>query len=383
MRISPNDSTMLAERYSDEEWLSQTISFLRFPLIVGVVLIHSKFLDVVINGVKQVETADYPVFSAVSYLVSDTFARVAVPLFFFFSGFLFFYSIGGGEFRGSVYLSKLKKRAKTLLVPYIFWNLLMILFVLVCQTIVPDLVSDQRKLVMDYSVSDWLWNFWDAGKVSCIEEGYPADGPLWFIRDLMVVIFFSPLVYCVERWLKHYGVILLGITWILGLRLGITGFSTDAFFFFTLGAYFSINNKNFVTMLCPCMLPSVVLYLLSAIVGVCFRDNVWIEYIHLYAINILLGMIVAITVTAYYVRRGSWTASKFLAASSFFVYACHEMPLASIIKIAFKLVHPHSDASLLMLYVVCPTLTILLGLSLYWVLKKLLPRFTAVITGGR
>ncbi len=381
MRISPNDSTMLAERNSGEEFLSQTISFLRFPLIVGVVLIHSKFLDVVINGVKQVETADYPIFSAVSYLVSDTFARVAVPLFFFFSGFLFFYHTGG--FTTRIYLSKLKKRAKTLFFPYIFWNLLMILFVLLCQTVLPDLVSDKRKLVMDYSVSDWLWNFWDAGKVNYFEKGYPADSPLWFVRDLMVVMLCSPLVYCVVRWLKHYGVILLGIVWALNLEFDIPGLGTNAFFFFTFGAYFSINGKNFVTLMRPYMLPSVVLYLLSAIVGVCFRDNVWIEYIHLFAVNILLGMTVAITVTAYYVKRGTWTASKFLAASSFFVYACHEMPLASIIKIAFKLVHPHSDASLLMLYVLCPTLTILFGLSLYWVLRKLLPRFTAVITGGR
>ncbi len=93
----PRNSTMLTERSSDKELLSQTISFLRFPLIVGVVLIHSQFIGVVINGVEQVETTDYPVFSAVSYLVSNIFASVAVPLFFFFSGFLFFYAIGGGN----------------------------------------------------------------------------------------------------------------------------------------------------------------------------------------------------------------------------------------------------------------------------------------------
>ncbi len=381
MFTSPNNNAMLTKKKSDKEVSSQTISFLQFPLIVAVVLIHSKFTKVVINGVNQVETADYLAFSAVSYLVSDTFARVAVPLFFFFSGFLFFNNIRG-RFITDVYLSKLKKRARTLLVPYIFWNLFMILFILVCQTIAPSLMSGTRKLVVDYSVSDWLWNFWDSGKVGC-EEGYPADAPLWFVRDLIVVILCSPLVYCIVRWLRHYGVILLGLAWFFGLRLGFTGLNIDAFFFFTFGAYFSINGKIFVTFLRPCMLPISIIYILLAIIVVCFRDNVWIEYIHLYDVNILLGMFVVITVTAHYVERGSWTINKFLTSSSFFVFACHEMLLASIIKIAFKLVHPHSDASLLVLYVLCPTLTILLALSLFWLLRKILPRFTAVIIGGR
>lgn len=47
---------------------SKTIAFLRFPLIVGVVLIHSTLTDVVIGDVKMTDVADYPFFSSFSYL---------------------------------------------------------------------------------------------------------------------------------------------------------------------------------------------------------------------------------------------------------------------------------------------------------------------------
>ncbi len=260
----------------------------------------------------------------------------------------------------------------------------MIVLKLLCQIFLPDLVVSEKS-IMDYTISDWLWDFWDVAKGSHTGNGgsFPIDFPLWFIRDLMVVAICSPIVYCVVRWLRHYAVILLGIMWILGLKLGITGFSTSAFFFFTLGAYFSINGKNFVSVLRPCMITATIMYFLLAALELYSRNATWATDVYLHSINILLGMVVAITATSYFIERGIWKVSTFLAAASFFVYVYHAMPQIFINKLSFKLVHPHSDTSLLVLYVVCPALTVSLGLALYWGLMKLFPRFTAVITGGR
>lgn len=78
---------------NNEMLQSRTIAFLRFPLIVGVVLIHSKMSDVVIGGVKMANVTDYPVFEKFMHLFSEIFPAIAVPLFFFISGFLFFYKV--------------------------------------------------------------------------------------------------------------------------------------------------------------------------------------------------------------------------------------------------------------------------------------------------
>jgi peptidoglycan/LPS O-acetylase OafA/YrhL len=76
---------------SGNELLSETIDFLRFPLVVGVVLIHSDpSIDVVAEGVKSGSEIDYLLYSRLVFLFSRIIAHLAVPLFFFFSGFLFF-----------------------------------------------------------------------------------------------------------------------------------------------------------------------------------------------------------------------------------------------------------------------------------------------------
>ena len=59
---------------TNEDLQSKTISFLRFPLIVGVVLIHSHFSTVVINGVDLIEGGHFPAYTLISYLFSDIFS---------------------------------------------------------------------------------------------------------------------------------------------------------------------------------------------------------------------------------------------------------------------------------------------------------------------
>lgn len=74
----------------DEELQLQTISFLRFPLIVGVVFIHSVFPDVVVNGVNLMNGEGGIVYSNVSYLFSTLLSSISVPLFAFFLASCFF-----------------------------------------------------------------------------------------------------------------------------------------------------------------------------------------------------------------------------------------------------------------------------------------------------
>lgn len=248
---------------TNEMLQSKTIAFLRFPLIVGVVLLHSTMTDVVINGTLMVDVAAYPFFRSFSYLFSEVFSCIAVPLFFFISGFLFFYRSDG--FDGRTYAGKLKKRARTILVPYVIWNLLIIVFYLFAELLFSGLTSGRNKPVADYSVADWFWAFWNTQHINPEVRGaYPINYPFWFIRDLMVVMLFSPLVYFLVKRMKHYAVIVLGALWMTGCWFGVSGFSLDAFFFFSAGAYFGIHKKSFLMQ--NAVLPLAVVYALFAIV---------------------------------------------------------------------------------------------------------------------
>lgn len=359
---------------------SKTIAFLRFPLIVGVVLIHSTMSEVIIGGVKMADVADYPFVDYFIYLFSQIFSRIAVPLFFFISGFLFFYNVDA--FGSQTYLQKMKKRARTILVPYLCWNLLIVILYIFASIFMHGLFSGNGKPISDYSWSDWLWTFWNTQKINpTAAEGYPINYPFWFIRDLMVVMLFSPVVYLLVKKLKSYAVLLLGCLWLTGFWVDWVGFSITAFFFFAAGAYFSIHKKNFVKPLKSRLVGLTLIYAAFAVFELCFRELDWIGYVH--NVGILFGMAFAINLTAHFLEKGSWRVNAFLSESSFFVYAYHAMPLAFVFKLVFKLIQPQSGGTLWLLYILCPAFTILIGLGLYYMLKRYVPQFTAIITGGR
>lgn len=364
----------------DEKRLSQTIAFLRFPLIAGVVLIHSRFQVVIIDGVDLMQEGHFPVYTHLSYLISEVIAEIAVPLFFFISGFLFFRR--GGAFTGRMYVEKMKKRVRTLLVPYVFWNLVVIAFFFLAQTFLPDLMSGRSKLVGDYTVRDWLWAFWDTDKISVMDhKNYPACYQFWFIRNLMVVMLCSPLVYLAIRKGGVLIVSLLGLLWLANCRTGIVGVSIEAFFFFSAGAWFGIRQRNFIRVMQPLFPASLAVYAVLAALILGCREEAWCIYLQ--NIAIVIGLVSAVTLSAHCIRKGVWRANAFLSGSSFFIYAYHAIILAFLIKFCFKFFPPHSDAAILGLYALCPALIVGGGLLVYYLLKKYLPGFTGVITGGR
>lgn len=359
---------------------SNTISFLRFPLIVGVVLIHSQFDGMEINGISLVGQGSFPVYEYFSCFFSNILSRIAVPLFYFISGFLFFYKTD--SFIHKVYCQKLKKRINSLLVPYILWNILVVIFFWLSQTFFTHLMSGQGKLIVDYTFADWLWVFWNTGKVnSVMNSGFPICYQFWFIRDLIVVVLFSPVIYLCVKMFKYYVVLCLGIFWFFDLWFSVVGISITAIFFFSAGAFFSIYKKNFVVMMKPFLFYALITYIAIVVMELYFKDKFWCVYLH--NIGILVGIIGITAISAYFIEKNCWRVNSFLSESSFFIFAFHALPLVFVKKIFFKYVQPSSDLSILVLYFLCPVIIILTGLLFYSLLKRCLPKITALITGGR
>ena len=104
----------------DDELQSKTISFLRFPLIVGVVFIHFNLVKMGLSAHGVNYCAGYPDwFYHLIRFFSEVLPSMAVPMFFLFSGYLFFYRT---DFDGVIYKTKLRKRINTLLIPFVLWN---------------------------------------------------------------------------------------------------------------------------------------------------------------------------------------------------------------------------------------------------------------------
>ena len=216
---------------TNKELLSNTINCLRFPLIVGVVFILNKMGEIDIQGVK-LSYIEYPWLTHTMDFFSSVLPTVSVPLFFFISGFLFFYN---NDFDKNIYIKKIKSRCNSLLIPYIIWTFIGF-FILLIQ--MHPRFSSLFPLLKDYriDISEFLSYFWIKSLPMDPpgEHAMPIDYPLWFIRDLYLLVIASPIIYWFIKKLKCVYIVIVGIIWFfsLGLYLGLPGLCHQSVFFF-------------------------------------------------------------------------------------------------------------------------------------------------------
>lgn len=361
---------------NDETILSKTILFLRFPLIIAVVFIHTELCNVIIKGVALAEEGRFPFHDLLFHIITNEIARIAVPSFFFISGFLFFYKTN--IFTRNEYIKKIRKRLKSLLVPYIFWNLIVLFLFLLSQLFLPSMLSGKNKLITDYSCIDFLSIFWNKN------DGMPICNQFWFIRDLIIVVLFTPLIYYFIKYTKIYGIILLGILWTFDIWFDVVSFSITSFFFFSFGAWFSINNRDFTIDFISLRWGTTFTYIVLLILNTlsCYEKTTF--YYFFYNIGIIIGMIATISWTAFGLKNKRIKPNAFLARSSFFIYAYHGMPIVLLNKFYMKFTAPYiSEWTMVIGYIFIPIIIVSIGVGIYAILNKLFPSFTALITGGR
>ena len=127
--------------------LSNTIAWLRFPLILLIIMLHS-------YSVQRLE-GNHESYFKIVYPFALWLGETGVPGFFFISGYLFFLS-------KKKYSEKLLTRFHTLLIPYILWNTLLLFFYIIAYTIGHPQVINGKSMI-DYSFFNYLRLFWDRG----------------------------------------------------------------------------------------------------------------------------------------------------------------------------------------------------------------------------
>ncbi|MFK2013248.1 acyltransferase family protein [Bacteroides fragilis] len=290
----------------------KVISVIRFPLIIGVVFIHAHFTEV--DGISIYQTSLYPSYTFVSMLLSDVLARIAVPFFFFHFRFSFFFYKTNFSF--NVFKSKLSKRIKTLLVPYLFWNLIVLLFYFFCQYFFSLYISNTTKMISDFSWIDFLASFWNIHKDSNSE--YPICFQLWFIRDLIVTIIFTPLIYFFVKYIFKIGIVLIGLCWFFDYKIPICGLNIAAMFFFSLGAYFSIHKQSFVKVVESRFIGLSLLYLFLICLAIYLGQTTYYGYVQ--RLTILVGIFFSSYSFGKIVTGNEKTNRKFFCRGRFFLF---------------------------------------------------------------
>lgn len=230
--------------------------------------------------------------------MNGALAHLAVPTFFFISGYLFFMK---GDFSISTYRNKLHKRIKTLFVPYVAWIALYVV-----STIIYKVMEDPSFNIMTFLKDNgYLRLFYDCNvwhtQMSLLSG--PFLIPLWYIRDLMVMVIVSPLIYFLIKRTRHIYIICLTCLFLLRLWPDIHGISLTAIFFFSLGSEFSIRKRNFVADM----------YKISNIINILFAvllAIILMQCLHIYIMDfsvfplfLIVGVVFLFNLTSSYVRR--------------------------------------------------------------------------------
>ena len=221
---------------TNDKLLSQSINFLRFPLIIGILYVHFYLAKtgLSIHGVKY--GADAPDwFFYLNVFCSGILSAVSVPMFFWFSGLLFFW-------------------VRTLLVPYILWNLIAILWT--AKIFVPglsSLFSNADGVKLNLTIWGFINCFYDnsrglflAPEVNLVNPAIPINGPLWYIRDLMVLVLISPVLYWLIKKLRVWLLLVMAVFYLFIHLPGYANQFMAPALFFSWGAYYSINKVDVI-----------------------------------------------------------------------------------------------------------------------------------------
>lgn len=353
---------------SEKEVFSKTISFVRFPLIVGVVFIHIPYK-------KMTEICPGWGGDAMCFF-SDILPRICVPLFFLISGYLFFDK--GFDF--SIYKTKLNSRFRSLLIPYLLWNFVgfLLYYLYTYYTTIGHSLRNS-----DIDLGTFFQCFWVFNKPNSISvSSSPVDFPLWFLRDLILLVICSPIIYRLLRACKVYIVLLLGIIWFFRIDngVGIPLRSYQSLFFFPLGAYLAINKINCIKWLLG-KENIVIAYLLIAVVDLITKDAWYNIFVH--NSGICLGMISFVSIISSLIQKDKIKVSRPYSSYSYFIYLFHGLFIHQLSYVLLLIVKPESHVSLLIVYFSIPFITVLICIGIYKVLMVTTPKLLMILTGQK
>lgn len=324
---------------------------------------------------------------------SVVIANSAVPIFFIISGYLLFFKVE--KYDRTTYISKIRKRYYSLVVPYFSWIVLIIIWNLIYKfgcillrgnswTIILDYFRDNNYLHMLWNSSVWGERTTWLG-IHTYNSG-PALLPFWYMRDLILMVLFSPIIYWLIKRIKIVFIILLIAIYTLDVKVSwISGTIVYASLFFSLGAYFAIKKQDFTDVLWRrkkliCLL-AVILMALQTYMGASMGNHVscmihpWMAILQSFAIIIL-----ASTMCKY---RYLYDVNKNLAKTSFFIYAFHVFILGYLTSLFNKLYNlssvfvPSCYAWIILTfkYFALPLVCVVICILVYHFLRKYLPVF--------
>lgn len=319
--------------------------------------------------------------ACLEFIFANALTRFAVPMFFAISGFFFFYN---KEFNLKTYGRQIKKRLKSVLLVFLIFSALSYL---VCFII---------SLFLDKGINPMI----DERMVFVEKGGFgilypllqnPFAFQLWFLAQLFIMSIISPVIYILVKKLKWIPLVLLAGFWLFDKSLNIstyTLFNTDAYMFFTLGAYIAVNkiklpglyekvNNKYLKYIF--IFFWVALSIVFTILAATLKESTIIQTMLFKAITIF--GIISIWLLFDNMKETNNPLINTLKRNNFAVFLFHE-PLLHLIFMTVTY-YCKLDIVHLSLYFILPLL-IIIGCAYFGeFLRRKCPKLNNILTGGR
>jgi len=333
-------------------YISNKLKVVSFIGVVFVVFIHSTLLNI----------SEFEVFDSTQVFLRSIWNSF-YPLFFSISGYLFFVGVKGEK---QEFLYKYKSRFRSLVIPFIIWNVLFLAIMLLLKynSLTGGFINSDFSDLFELNVFGWFYELF-------IE---PFGFHLWFIRDLIVMVLFAPLIWYFINKAKLFFIGLLVFLNIYFNDLPLLG----SFLPFSIGAFIAINN--FKLSLKPKSM--VILFsVLSIVFGWLKVKGLTLDALEFYYawapfLMIWFGYDVLIE------KGVCFNFIHKFRSYSFFIYVFHE-PYLNIFKKLILKMGAGQEWSIWASYLISPIATILIAILIAMFLEKHFASIYKYCNGGR
>ena len=359
-----------------------------------------------ISQVDYEQLSGTDIYSLVGITLSHVLTQVAVPVFFFISGYLFY--IGFQKWNWQKYVEKIKRRIKTLVVPYLLWNTIQALITIGIMVLAYYLLEKPLGRICTWfeEVGGLYGIYWNDQTTAVVKENmfgletlksYPLLIPMWFIRDLMITVLFSPVLWWLLKKIPMVVLSVLALLWALGVGIPVPGLSFSGLLFFGLGGAFSLYEKSFLDMFS--LINKWLLIMLFVILTVA---SIAYDGRSTDAGQILLSLWILVALPFFF-RLAAWCMGLFpkivniinsLSGVTYFVFAFHGVIISYIYTALWKMFGVVTDGGLLdagymdshalngiATYLLTPVLAVAISVLGYWLVCKTLKSKSWYLTG--
>lgn len=348
----------------DERQFRNKIYWLTFLFSILVIWIHSFNAELFLGSTQAGVRVEQ-----MEYILGEYVGQIAVPGFFVVSSYLFYRRFNWGRL-----LSKWKSRARSILLPYLLWNLLYYAGYVVV-TRLPGISGLAGKPQVPFNMLELF--------LAAVNFAY--NPVFWYLQQLIILIALAPIIYLAFKNTVTGVLVMGGIVYALWNNWNFPILNMDALFYTCAAALVSLHREGWGRFAEEKMeerwITASVATLLS-LYGLLIFLGCPGKLLYARPLLTVLYRLLGVAAACLAVKALPLPDAKEWMKHNFFLYAVH-FAWVRLFNKAGALIFPAWPAVALMLFVLMPVFMVAINIIMVKAMSRWCPHIYRVLSGGR